>query len=48
MLMNGYALKCLFIVSIGFRDGVNDLNVRANESVSSSFVYRMTHMNRGK
>ena len=45
MLMNGYALKCLFIVSIDFRDGVNDLNVSANESVSSSFVCCMTHMN---
>ena len=31
MLMNGYALYCLFIVSIDFHDGVNDLNVSANE-----------------
>ena len=42
---DGYALKCLFIVSIDFRDGVNDLNVSANKSVSSSFVFRMTYMN---
>ena len=45
MLMNGYALECLFIVSIDFHDGVNDLNVSANESIFSSFVCQMTHMN---
>ena len=46
MLMNGYALECLFIVSIDFHDGVNDLNVSANESIFFfSFVCRMTHMN---
>ena len=44
MLMNGYALQCLFIVSIDFHDGVNDLNVSANESILSSLVCRMTHM----
>ena len=33
----------MFIASIDFRDGVNDLNVSANKSVSSSFVCRMTH-----
>ena len=37
MLMNGYALSCLFIVSIDFHDGVNNLNVSANESIFSSF-----------
>ena len=31
--MNGYALQCLFILSIDFHDGVNDLNVSANESI---------------
>ena len=45
MLMIGYALECLFIVSIDFHDGVNDLNVSANESIFSSFVCQMTHMN---
>ena len=35
-----------FIVSIDFHDDVNDLNVSANESIFSSFVCRMTHMNR--
>ena len=34
-----------FIFSIDFHDGVNDLNVSANESIFSSFVCRMTHMN---
>ena len=45
MLMNGYALYCLFIVSNDFHDGVNDLNVRANESIFSSFVCGVTHTN---
>ena len=45
MLMNGYALECLFIVSIDFHDGVNDLNASANESIFSFLVCRMTHMN---
>ena len=43
--MNGYALYCLLIGSNDFHDGVNDLNVSANESIFSSFVCRMTHMN---
>ena len=34
----------MFIVSIDFHDGVNDLNVSANESIFSSFVCRMTQM----
>ena len=34
----------MFIVSNDFHDGVNDLNVSANESIFSSFVCRMTHM----
>ena len=33
-----YALYCLCIVSIEFQDGVNDLNVSANESMFFSFV----------
>ena len=33
MLMNGYALQYLFILSIDFHDGVNNLNVSANESI---------------
>ena len=45
MLMNGYALYCLFIVSNDFHDGVNGLNVSANDSIFSSFVCQMTHMN---
>ena len=32
-------------LSLDFHDGVNDLNVSANESIFSSFVCRMTHMN---
>ena len=32
--MNGYALQCLFILSIDFHDGViNNLNVSANKSI---------------
>ena len=36
---------CILSQSIDFHDGVNDLNVSANESIFSSFVCRMTHMN---
>ena len=35
----------MFIVSDDFHDGVNGLNVSANESIFSFFVCRMTHMN---
>ena len=34
-----------FYVSIDFQDGVNDLNVSANESIFFPFVCRMTHKN---
>ena len=33
-----YALYCLRVVSNEFQDGVNDLNVNANESIFFSFV----------
>ena len=36
---------CLCFVSNDFHDGVNDLNVSANESIFSTFVCRVTHMN---
>ena len=38
-------LMFVYIVSNDFHDGVNGLNVSANESIFSSFVCRMTHMN---
>ena len=35
-----YARYCLCIVSIEFQDGVNDLNVNANESI---FLFCLTN-----
>ena len=35
----------LSYVPIDFQDGVNDLDVGLNESISFSFVCRMTHTN---
>ena len=40
-----YALYCMSILSSEFQDGVNGLNVSANESIFFSFVWRMTHKN---
>ena len=41
-------LNVLSIVSIDFQDGVNDLNVNANEIIFSLFVCRMTQKNAPK
>ena len=49
--MNAYFLvmnihSCENAIECSLRnDGVNDLNVSANESIFSAFVCRMTHMN---
>ena len=43
-----YTRQCLSITSIDFQDGVNDLNIGANESIFFSFVCRMTHKNAQK
>ena len=44
--VNEWLCTLIFVyVSIDFHDGVNDLNVSASESIFSSFVCRMTHIN---
>ena len=45
---NWFMLYCLCIVSIDLQDGAKDLRVNANESMSFSFVRRMTHENAQK
>ena len=47
MLMNGYALQCLLVVSIDFHDGVNDLNVSANEQHQGRRVGRISALRFG-
>ena len=43
-----YALECFTIVFIDFQDGVDDLNVSANESIFFSFVCRIAYKNAQK
>ena len=47
--VNEWFIHCnVCLLSIAFQDGVNDLNVSANERIFFSFLCRMTHKNAQK